>query len=100
MQLMRFRLDFVAYVICDTDRWTPLNHNPTYEVMSGEIVDANANFVLLSAYRGRPLRRFAPSQQSIGIEAAAGFTKDRAAPAVQSPARRHTIANRRLRFCR
>src|SRR5262249_28488211 len=29
---MHIRLDFVAYVICDTDRWTPLSHNPIYEL--------------------------------------------------------------------
>jgi hypothetical protein len=79
---------FVAYVICNTDRWTPLSHNSTCVLIpSGEIVDANANFVLLSGCRNRSFWRAGSGQHSIGIEAAVGIAKDWRSTAVQGPAR-------------
>jgi hypothetical protein len=61
-------------------------------------IDANATLVVFPSRRGRPLRRFDPGEWSIGIEAAAGITKDRRSTAVQSPARSDTIANKRRGF--
>jgi hypothetical protein len=49
-----------------------------------EEIDANATLVAFPSRRGRPLRRFDPGEWSIGIEAAAGITKDRRSTAVQS----------------
>ena len=79
---------FVAYVICSTDRWTLLGHNSTYALIhSGEIVDANANFVLLSGCRNYSFWGAGSGQHSIGIEAAAGIAKDWRSTAVQGRAR-------------
>ena len=79
---------FVAYVICNTDRWTTLSHNSTYALIpSGEIVDANANFDLLSGCRNRSFWRTGSGEQSIGIEAATGIAKGRRSTPVQGPAR-------------